>query len=513
MHATISSGRLQIVLLHILEYFRSTGGLTFSGLQFCPEELAAPLLDLAMVRRYSLVHDVALETSALAVVAQCARELRPTDQIVIDAALSFRLHSERYARSGISRQTIRQLSDRDLDRRHRALLNNWRSLHEALLDACDTPPIGSGPSESSFRATIEPTALRTLARQLALRELDSVGSANSSPSSSTDPDHQHAERTRGRIIVVGAAVMDAVFRIRDLPRWETSIEAHDLTFSPGGKGLTQAVAAARLGHRVSLVAAITDDRFGAEIVNYLRANDVDTSLLKIVPGADTPFTGVLEMDRGDSLATYWRNENEVRLDPWDCDELVSELVECDAVLMTFEVPRETVEHNLALLRDIGDARPLTIVTAAQPYADATLSADAFQQIDYVVAHPWELRCLRSTSPQHFDPDPSARELLKMGVGSVCVLLRGACTMYSQSAEDVVQAPGLASSYKESATARDAFCAALADELIQSGRRFSPRATNWASAAMSCAIADYPLKVSLPSPRRIETMLARITQPA
>jgi ribokinase len=307
--------------------------------------------------------------------------------------------------------------------------------------------------------------------------------------------------------------MDAVFRIRELPRWETSTEAHDFTFSPGGKGLTQAVAAARLGHRVSLVAAITDDRFGTEIVNYLRANDVDTSLLKIVPGADTPFTGVLEMDLGDSLATYWRNEKEVRLDPWDCDELVSELVECDAVLMTFEVPRETVEHNLALLRDAGDARPLTIVTAAQPYADTTLTPDAFNQIDYVVAHPWELQHLRGPSPRQFDPDPAARDLLENGVGSVCLLLRGGCTMYSQSIEDVVQAPVLASIYKESATARDAFCAALADGLIQSSRRFSAHATSWASAAMSCAIADYPLKISLPSPERIETMLVRFSSPA
>jgi ribokinase len=512
VHATISPDRLQIVLLHILEQFRSTGGLNFSRLQFCGAESAAPLLDLAAVRRYSVVHDVALDAGALAVVGQTARELRPMDQIVVDAALGLGLLSDQYARSGISRLTIRQLADSELGRRRHALLENWQDLHEALADVSDALPIGAGPSESDLRRTIEPAALRSLARQLVRREHYSVGSANSSLSSSPGTDQEHAGRVRGRIIVVGAAVMDAVFRIRELPRWETSTEAHDFTFSPGGKGLTQAVAAARLGHRVSLVAAIADDRYGTEIVNYLRANDVDTSLLKIVPGAATPFTGVLEMSLGDSLATYWRNEHEVRLDPWDCDELVAELVGCDAVLMTFEAPRETVEHNLALLRDAGDARPLTIVTAAQPYAGATVTPDALGQIDYVVADPSELQHLRGTNPQQFDPDPAARELLERGVGSVCLLLRGGCTMYSQSAEDVAQAPVLASIYKESATARDAFCAALADELIQSGRRFSSRATNWASAAMSCAIADYPLRISLPSPERIETMLARFRSP-
>jgi ribokinase len=347
-----------------------------------------------------------------------------------------------------------------------------------------------------------------LARQLVLRDRYSVGSSNSTPRAADENEQPVPGRKRGRILVVGAAVMDAVFRIRELPRWETSSEAHDFVFKPGGKGLTQAVAAARLGHRVSLVAAIADDRFGTEIINYLRANNVDTQLLKIVPGADTPFTGVLEMDLGDSLATYWRNDKEVRLDPWDCDELAGELLASDAVLMTFEVPRETVEHALTLLRDAAGRRPATIVAAAQPYPDTTLSPDVLKHIDYVVVHPWELRRLSSTGAQQFDPDPVARELMETGAGAVCLLLRGGCTTYSQSAHDVVQSPVFATIYKESAAARDAFCAGLADELIQSGQRFSANAADWASAAMSCTIADYPLSNPLPTPERIAAMLAR-----
>ena len=50
-------------------------------------------------------------------------------------------------------------------------------------------------------------------------------------------------RPPGAVIVVGGAVMDATFRIKALPAPETSSEAYGFDLSPGGKGLTQAVAA------------------------------------------------------------------------------------------------------------------------------------------------------------------------------------------------------------------------------------------------------------------------------
>ncbi|MEV5964424.1 PfkB family carbohydrate kinase [Kribbella sp. NPDC051952] len=499
---------LQIILLHILEKLRSSGGATFSRLYSGRDGLTAPLLELATVKWYATVRDVAPESSALAVIGECVQELSTTDKVVVDAVLGLGLFVDEYAQSRISRRTIQGLSDRQLRQRRRTLIDNWHALHKALAGGAGDPPTGNVPTVGALRASIEPDALQAVARQLVSREVYSTRSTTSALPSFGGAARPLSERTRGRILVFGAAVMDAIFRISEPPRWEASSEAQEFVLSPGGKGLKQAVAAARLGHRVSLVAAVADDRFGTEIVNHLRANHVDTSLLKIVPGADTPVTGVLEMDLGDSLAAYWRNEKEVRLDPWDCDELVPELLDCDAVLITFEIPRETVEHTLALLHEAG-RRPLTIVTAAQPYPDGTLAPRSLAQIDYLVAHPWELRRRAFSGAQSFDPDTVARDLLKSRVGSVCLLLRGGCTMYSRSAKDVIQTPVFASIYKESATARDAFCAALADELIQSGERFSAAAAAWASAAMSRAIADYQLNNSLPTPELIQEMLTRL----
>ena len=114
------------------------------------------------------------------------------------------------------------------------------------------------------------------------------------------------------------------------------------------------------------------------------------------------------------------------------------------------------------------------MTPTPPYADTTLAPDAFEQVDHVVAHPEELQLVRGTDPQQHDSDAAARQFLENGAGAVRLLREGGCTTYSQSTEDVVQTPVPASVYKGSATARDAFCAALADDLIQSDERFTSR---------------------------------------
>ena len=89
----------------------------------------------------------------------------------------------------------------------------------------------------------------------------------------------------GRVIVIGGTVMDATFHTKDIPPRGTSTEAYAFGRAPGGKGLWQAVAAARLGLDVALVAAVADDQFGREIVDFLKDERVDTSLLKLVRDA------------------------------------------------------------------------------------------------------------------------------------------------------------------------------------------------------------------------------------
>ena len=490
-----------LLLASVLEKLRTHDGLTTARLHAGRSGIAAPLMELAATRRFASVHELDPASAAFDLVATCVGDdLNGTQQIVADAILALGLHTDTYTRAGIEERITLALYSTSLGRRRETLLNHWHRLHQAL----GHKP-GEAPSDRALRGTTEPAVLRELANQLIRRDIYSVGSKtvamlDAAPAAGTP--------RKGRVIVVGGAVMDATFRIKALPAPETSTEAYGFDLSPGGKALSQAVAAARLGLHTSLIAAVTDDRFGEEILQYLRDEGVDTSLVKRLRGRRTPFTGVFERELGDSIAVNWRNRAEVFLEPEDMDERYDHLAGCDALLMTFEVPRDTMQQTLALAHRTPASRPLVIVTPGQPYVDERISGDAFPRIDYLVAHPWELGHFASQGLSPFDPDPVARNLLAFGVETLCLLVNGGCTVYSGPAHEVLSVPIIPSIYKESSASRDAFCAALAARLIDNDRKFTGEVALWAAAAMSCASADFPLSNSMPDRKRIDALLSR-----
>ena len=492
-----------MVLTHALEKLRARDGLTHSRLDNSRSIEAAPLLGLAAVRRYAAVHDIEPAQAALEVIKECVREsLHGSQCIVADAIMGLGTFSQAYTSHGIEPRVVFAVHSDLLGKRRSALLSNWRTLHEAL----GLTPV-EPPSDRALRGTIEREVLRELARQLIRREEYSLGSKSAVIPYITEGSTRKTPMSRpGQVIVVGGAVMDVTFRTKDVPPRGTSTEAYAFGRAPGGKGLWQAVAAARLGLDVALVAAVADDQFGREIVDFLKDEGVDTSLLKLVRDADTPFTGVIEFELGDSLALNWPNHMKVHLDIRDIDRLGQHFAACDAVLLTFEIPRETLQRTLALVNDTDESRPIVIVTPGQPYTDM-ISGQALSQIDYLVAHSWELGRYVPPDRKSFDLDAAARQLLAYGVDTLCLPTEGGCTVYSEPL-GTFNVPTFPSAYKETSVARDAFCAALAAKLIDSQREFSEEVALWATAAMAAAIADHPLPNPMPGRRRVEQLLER-----
>jgi ribokinase len=489
-------------LTHALEKLRARDGLTSARLGVQNGDAAA-LLRLGAVRRYAAVHDLNLAEAAVEVIKECVREnLHDSERIVADAILGLGAFSETYANHRIYPQVRSALSSDLLGRRRSALLKNWRQLHEAL----GLSP-AEAPSDRALRGSVEPSVLQALARQLIRREVFSIGSKSAPiPVASDDPSHDRTVASSGKVIVIGGAVMDARFRTKVVPVVGTSAEALDFRLAPGGKGLNQAVAAARLGLDVALVAAIARDRFGEEIVNYLEDESVDTSLLKWVEDTRTPFTGVIEFELGDSIATNWPNQMEVRLDARDLDAVSPRFTSCDALLLTFEIPRETLQYALTLAHQSEEDRPIVVVTPGQPY-DTALSGQSLSQIDYLVAHDWELGLYAPPDRASFDLDAAARHLLAYGVETLCLPNSGGCNIYSEPL-GTFAVPTFPSQYKESETARDAFCAGLAAKLIDNQRQFSEDVALWATAAMATAMADYPMPNPMPDRRRVQQLLER-----
>ena len=183
-----------------------------------------------------------------------------------------------------------------------------------------------------------------------------------------------------RLTVVGSINLDLVARVERLPRAGETVTGATFSRIPGGKGANQAVAAARLGATVEMIACVGDDEHGELALAGLREAGVHLDRLKRV-----------QVPTGVALITVdAAGENEIVVAPGANLELKPDdldLGDADAVLCQLEIPLETVERASQLAPD---GFFLNAAPARGPYpaADVTIvnrfEADTLPQRDGVV---------------------------------------------------------------------------------------------------------------------------------
>jgi ribokinase len=198
----------------------------------------------------------------------------------------------------------------------------------------------------------------------------------------------------GRVLVVGSVNLDTILRCDHLPGAGETVLAATMSTGFGGKGANQAVAAARLGARVGLVAAIGDDDAGAAALADLAAEGVDPGGVVVVAGQPTGRATVLVDPAGENAIVVTPGAN-TTLDAATVTERLARfdpVPGADVVLVSGEVPAACAEaaaragvrtvYNLAPFRGLhdwlADVRPLVVLneTEAAQAAGTARTADA-----------------------------------------------------------------------------------------------------------------------------------------
>ena len=138
------------------------------------------------------------------------------------------------------------------------VLSSWADLHQAMAGS-DFAGAPEAPSDRSLRGRTEDEVFERLAVQLLNASHLFVSERASDLTATTPVASEAGLKPIGRVIVVGGVTMDHVWRVDRPPDLETSRIATGYSRSPGGKGLSQAVAIARLGFDVALLAAVGKD--------------------------------------------------------------------------------------------------------------------------------------------------------------------------------------------------------------------------------------------------------------
>jgi ribokinase len=221
-----------------------------------------------------------------------------------------------------------------------------------------------------------------------------------------------------RIVVVGVFVADAAFRCERLPALGETLIGDGFQLGPGGKGSNQAVAAAKAGGDVALVARIGRDAFAA----MGRAVWAEAGVTpRVIEDADraTGAAGIfIEAPTGRNAIVISPGAA-AALSPADIEAQAQALAAARVVLTQLEQPVETARRALEIGRAGG------AVTVLNPAPAAALPAGMLSLCDYVTPNEAEAQGLTGIAVTGLESaEAAAAALMAQGVAKAAVVTLG-----------------------------------------------------------------------------------------
>ena len=296
--------------------------------------------------------------------------------------------------------------------------------------------------------------------------------------------------TGGRVAVVGSANVDYVVRVPVLPAAGETVVGGDLRRFPGGKGANQAVAAARLGGEVSLVARVGADGDGHGTIEGLERERVRVEHVGTEAEAPTGAALVVVDETGENAIAVAPGANH-RLAPSHVEAAADVLRGADVLLLQLETPLEASRRAIELARAAGTSVVLN------PAPARPLGRELLASVDVLVPNLGEARALASEAGIDADEDPEslARALRAAGVGRVAVTL-GAGGVALAGPACVERLPAVPAEAVDTTAAGDAFSGALAVGLA--GGLGWREAAAFAALAAALSVSREGARPSLPT---------------
>jgi ribokinase len=262
-----------------------------------------------------------------------------------------------------------------------------------------------------------------------------------------------------RILVIGSSNTDMVIKTEKLPSPGETVLGGTFFMNPGGKGANQAVAAARLGGKVTFVTKVGNDLFGNQTIGVLKKEGIDTR--NVVKDKNLPSGVAL-------ITVNVSGENNIVVAPGSNGNLLAEDIPANhfapgsfkILLLQLEIPIMTVEY--------------AALTAAENGIKVILNPAPAQKLhDYLLKHTWlvtpdetEAGILTGIKVHNESTaDNAATAFQKKGVKNVIITM-GEKGAYVKSEEFTGMIPGIKVKAVDTTAAGDVFNGALAVALAE-----------------------------------------------
>jgi len=298
------------------------------------------------------------------------------------------------------------------------------------------------------------------------------------------------------ILVVGSLNADLVVRAPRFPQPGETISGEDLQVIPGGKGANQAVAAARLGSKVSMLGRVGRDNFGGFLLDNLGSNQVDSQFVKREDSSTG--TAIIVVDSNGQNSIVLSAGANGKVSPADVES--ASFVNYDLLLLQLEIPEPAVlaaarrakEHNLQVILNPAPAREI--------------SNELIALVDFIIPNESELHLLTGTDVKDI---PSAERashiLLERGPQNVIVTLgdKGALIVNS---DQVTYVETFKVDVVDTTAAGDAFIGGFSTGLLQN--MSLEESVRYGCACGALAASKFGAQPSLPGKEEVERLRAR-----
>lgn len=286
--------------------------------------------------------------------------------------------------------------------------------------------------------------------------------------------------------------MDLVVYADRVPRPGETVSGQRFVTVPGGKGLNQAIAAARAGAHVRMGGAVGADPHGDELLAALAAAGVDTAAM-VRAGVATGTAHITVDGGGENSIIVVPGANGTVRSPGA--EQLAALDDADLLLLQLELPASAAETAARAARERG-VRVVLTPAPVVPLAPSLLSA-----VDLLVPNEHELAQLTGLD----DVDRAAAALLEV-VPELVVTLGAAGSAHYRRGADPLVVPARSVPVRDTTAAGDTFVGTLAARLGEGAAMAD--AMHWATAAAALSVQTDGASTSMPTRSEIEAFAAR-----
>jgi ribokinase len=301
-----------------------------------------------------------------------------------------------------------------------------------------------------------------------------------------------------RLVVIGSSNTDMIVQLPRIPRPGETILGGAFQTAPGGKGANQAVAAARAGGDVALLACIGDDALGREALAGFVSDGIDCEHVVVDPVAPSGVAQIFVAEDGENSIGVASGANAC-LAPAHIEQAASTIESAHSILLQLETPLETVMRAA----EIGAAAGCRVILNPAPAQD--LPAELYPLLSIISPNETEAELLTGIAvTDESSAGAAAAHLHDRGVGTVLITL-GATGVFASTGTSGKIVPAYVVNVVDTTAAGDVFNGNLAAALC----RDLPLedAVVYAQAAAALSVQCLGAQPSAPTRDSIDRFLA------